>query len=282
MAWTWNNNATNDVMTHLFSTGRIVEWNQFFTVSCTVSWFPLMFKYKIYYQFFKHTAPGFRVNLRCESIRNRNTDTGFSVLAFVNNLRHKIPFIFSVRTLLHSLHLTSHLLTFNVVLPHLTKTQASPEVHVWDCVSELVQFEMLLEDKMSLIWTETWAHSVPGRSCYFAVRGGGVIFLEGCHHNGVLIDSSTTTPCLTPEALNPNCATQVTNKGPEANSSCIFIPNVDLTAAAFLVALLPRALFNTNMWFMVLVSLQSTALCKHCLTTIVSKSQGKLDVHKPY
>ena len=78
-------------------------------------------------------------------------------------------------------------------------------------------------------------------------HGGGVIFLEGCHHDGVLIDSPTTTPCLIPEAPNPNCATQVTNKGPEANSSCIFIRNVDLTAAAFLAALYPRALFNTEM-----------------------------------
>lgn len=78
-----------------------------------------------------------------------------------------------------------------------------------------------------------------------ALPGRGVIILEGCHHNGALIDSATPTPCLTPEALNPNCATQVTNRGPEANSSYIFIPVDDLTAAAVFSSFLPSGSFST-------------------------------------
>lgn len=113
--------------------------------------------------------------------------------------------------------------------------------------------------------------------------GGAVIFLEGCHHNGVLIDSSANTPCLTPEALNPDCATQVTNKGPEANNSCIFIPNVDLTTAAFLAALFPQACFNTELRLMALVSHQLTLLRKHYVLRqqLPQFTSDKQDVYMP-
>lgn len=123
------------------------------------------------------------------------------------------------------------------------------------CV-RLCEFEMSLEDKIPSFWTETWAHSVPEWGCYTATHGGGVIFLEGCHHDGLLIDSSTATPCLTPEALNPNCATQVTNKGPE--DECIFNFQRWPDSSCSLVSLFPLPLYKTEMWLMASASLQST------------------------
>lgn len=52
------------------------------------------------------------------------------------------------------------------------------------------------------MWSALWQ----GDAVNTAAHRGSVIFLEGCHRSSVLID----TPCPTPEALDPDSATQVT------------------------------------------------------------------------
>lgn len=118
MRWTLNNNARLPLMMwHIYFLllgVTIVDWHQSFTMM-SLSW--LLCSQVVQIQnittMFKLTASGFRVNFQWGTIHSWNTDTVYKILCY-----NEIPFIFSVRTLLHALNLTSHLLMSNVFLSH--------------------------------------------------------------------------------------------------------------------------------------------------------------------
>lgn len=125
----------------------------------------------------------------------------------------------------------------------------------------LVQFEVLSESKCHHSNLNPGPTQCQGEA---AVCGGGVIFLERCHHNGMLIDSSTTTPCLTPEALNPlTVPHRWPTKDLKPTVNAYSFPTLTWQQLHFLVAHFPWALLNAEMQFHGFMARHFTHLHKH-------------------